>query len=204
MGRTIGVAALLRKNYKTYELPEEWEAALGNIGRPFRWLVYGKPKNGKTSLLLKFGKMMAQLGHKVYYNSVEEGASRTMQEALIRHGFEDLDNGKFMLGDRDTYAEMFVKIKKLRARVVIIDSRDYIKLTTDQYKKLIKAYPLVSFVIVCWEQAGKPLGKYAKDMEFMVDMVTHVNRFKAITNGRYGANLKYTVWEGAQSKYQLF
>lgn len=199
MGRTLGVSALLSKNYEVYELPADWEAALGRIGKPFRWLVFGKPKNGKTSLLLQFSRMMGILGHKVYYNSVEEGASRTMQEAVVRAELKDVPQGKFMLGDRDTYPEMIDKIKKMRPKVVIIDSRDYIKLSTEQYKKLIKLYPRISFVIVCWEQAGKPLGKYAKDMEFMVDMVTHVSKFKAHTNGRYGAGLKYTIWAGAKA-----
>lgn len=143
-----------------------------------------------------FCKMMALLGFKVYYNSMEEGDSKTMQEAMIRVGMGEITNGKFILGDRDTLQEMIEKLEKNKAHLVVIDSRDYMKMTTDQYKQLTTRFPRKSFIIICWEQSGKPLGKYAKDIEFMVDMVTHVADHIALTNGRFGANLLFDVWPG--------
>lgn len=193
MGKNIGIMAMLQKQYHSIELPDEWQKALGQVSDPFRWLVFGLPKNGKTSFLLRFCKAMS-MQYKVYYNSSEEGDSKTMQEAIIRAGFTEENSGKFILGDRDTYDEMMIKLRKNKAKIVVIDSRDYLKLTTDQYKKLINTFPKKCFIIVCWEQSGKPLGKYAKDIEFMVDMVTHVSDHVATTNGRFGAQLKYDVW----------
>lgn len=194
MGKNIGIMAMLQKQYHSMELPEEWEAALGQISDPFRWLVFGLPKNGKTTFLLKFCQAMS-LRYKVYYNSSEEGDSKTLQSAIIRAGFTEANSGKFILGDRDTLPEMIEKLRKNKAKIVVIDSRDYMKLSTDQYKKLVTLFPKKSFIIVCWEQSGKPLGKYAKDIEFMVDMVTHVSDHIATTNGRFGAQLKYDVWK---------
>jgi predicted ATP-dependent serine protease len=194
MGKNIGIMAMLQKQYHSTDLPEEWEAALGQISDPFRWLVFGLPKNGKTTFLLKFCQAMS-LRNKVYYNSSEEGDSKTLQQAIIRAGFTEANSGKFILGDRDTFSEMIEKLRKNKAKIVVIDSRDYLKLTTDQYKKLTTMFPKKSFIIVCWEQSGKPLGKYAKDIEFMVDMVTHVSDHIATTNGRFGAELKYDVWK---------
>lgn len=202
MGRTLGVSQILNKTYNSQTLLEKWKHALGDISAPFRWLVFGLPKNGKTTFVLSFCKDVCEFS-KVYYNSMEEGDSKTMQEALKRVGMGDTKPGRFMLGDRDTFAEMMVKLQKNRAQVVVIDSRDYMKLTTDQYKRLTTAFPKKSFILVCWEQSGKPLGKYAKDIEFMVDMVTHVSRFQALTNGRFGAQLRYKIWDKPSSN-QLF
>jgi predicted ATP-dependent serine protease len=194
MGRTLGVNQILNKQYDSSPLDKKWLAALGEISAPFKWLVFGRPKNGKTTFVLQFCKDASEFA-KVYYNSMEEGDSKTMQEALKRVNMNETKPGRFMLGDRDTFKEMCEKLKKNRAQIVVIDSRDYMKLTTDQYKMLTTMFPRKSFIIVCWEQSGKPLGKYAKDIEFMVDMVTHVSRFTAITNGRFGAELKYRIWD---------
>jgi predicted ATP-dependent serine protease len=194
MGRTISVSQMANKKYDSYPLNPKWEAALGEISRPFKWLVFGKPKNGKTSFIMQFCRAAAEFC-KVYYNSMEEGDSKTMQQAILRADMINAPQGKFMLGDRDTFPEMMEKLKKNRCAICVIDSRDYMKLTTDQYKKLTTTFPRKSFIIICWEQSGKPLGKYAKDIEFMVDMVTHVKQFTATTNGRFGAQLKYQIWD---------
>lgn len=199
MGKNLGVMALLQKQYHSMELPPEWEQALGQISDPFRWLVFGLPKNGKTTFLLKFCQALS-LKYKVYYNSSEEGDSKTMADAIRRAGFNEDNGGKFILGDRDSFDEMVLKLRKNKAKIVVIDSRDYLKLTTDQYKKLTHLFPKKCFIIVCWEQSGKPLGKYAKDIEFMVDMVTHVSDHVAITNGRFGAQLKFDIWPEKPSR----
>lgn len=194
MGRTLGIKTILGKTYDSYPLEDKWLAALGPISKPFRWLIFGKPKNGKTSFTLQFCKAISKIS-KVYYNSMEEGDSKTMQQALINAKMDEVADGRFMLGDRDSFQEMIEKLKRNHCAVVVIDSRDYMKLTTDQYKKLTTMFPRKSFIIICWEQSGKPLGKYAKDIEFMVDMVTHVKNFEATTNGRFGAQLKYKIWD---------
>lgn len=195
MGKSLGIAQLYKKTYEFLQLPSEWEIALGKISKPFTWLIYGKPKNGKTTFVLKFCKAVIEQGYKVYYNSMEEGDSLTFVNALKNAGISEEHAGKFILGDRDSFAEMCDKLKTNRAMVVVIDSRDYMKLSTEQWKRLTSMYPKKCFILICWEQAGKPLGKYAKDIEFMVSMVTHVKGFKATTNGRFGADLKYTIWD---------
>jgi predicted ATP-dependent serine protease len=195
MGKSFGVKQIMSKKYQTMSLPDEWIEALGEISNPFRWLVFGLPKNGKTTFVLMFCKAMALMGYKVYYNSMEEGDSKTMQDAMVRVKLDEVPNGKFILGDRDSIHDMILKLKKNKALIVVLDSRDYAKLTTDQYKLLTSTFPRKCFIIVCWEQSKKPLGKYAKDIEFMVDMVTHVSDHIATTNGRFGAQLKFDVWE---------
>lgn len=192
--KSLGIKSILAKTYESFSgLSQVWIDAIGEISDPFRWLIFGKPKNGKTSFILQFCKEISKFV-KVYYNSMEEGDSKTMQQAFINAQMHEVQDGRFMLGDRDSFADMIEKLKKNHARVVVIDSRDYMKLTTDQYKTLTRTFPRKSFIIICWEQSGKPLGKYAKDIEFMVDMVTHVRNFEALTRGRFGIG-KYKIWD---------
>jgi hypothetical protein len=68
------------------------------------------------------------------------------------------------------------------------------KLTAQQYIKLVTLFPRKSFIIICWEQAGKPAGKFAKDIEYMVDIVVHVHDFKAKCRSRFGGGKEFTIW----------
>jgi GTPase SAR1 family protein len=205
MGKSTGIEQLYRNVYKFMELDEVWNAALGHISDPFKQLIFGKPKNGKTTFTLKLCHFFVSRGYKVYYNSMEEGDSLTFVNALKNAGFKPGEfKGKFILGDRDSLQEMIDKLAKNKAKIVVIDSRDYMKLTTDQWKRITTLYPRKCFILICWEQSGKPLGKYAKDIEFMVDMVTHVRNFTATTNGRFGAGLRYTIWDKTKATDTLF
>ena len=199
MGRTLGVSSILAKDFKNFpDLDAKWKAAIGDIGKPFTWLIYGHPKNGKTSFVLQFCLEMTR--HcKVYYNSVEQGLSKTFQEAVIYTGLTEARQGRFMLGDMDSYKEMLEKIKSIKPGLIVIDSRDYMNLTIDQWKRLTRMYPNKCFVVICWEQSGKPAGKYAKDIEYMVDMVTHVKDFMAYTRGRYGMG-QFDVYPGRKKQ----
>ncbi len=207
MKKSLGIKTILGTKYESYPFEGKWLAAFGEPSKPFKQLIFGKPKNGKTSMGMQFCKYLTNFG-RVYYNSMEEGNSKTMQQAMINAKMHEVPDGRFMLGDRDSLKDMMEKLKKNHANFVIIDSRDYIKLTTEQWKLLTTTFPRKTFILICWEQSGKPLGKYAKDIEFMVDMVTHVKNFTAITNGRFGSGLKLVIWdrkpqEGEQSIMQL-
>jgi hypothetical protein len=195
VGRSISVSEILRKNYKVYDLGEPWVSAFGQLSDPFHMMVFGKPKNGKTSFIMQFCKALAMAHIKVYYNSAEEGDSKTIQDAFVRVNMGEVPPGMFILGDNDSYSEMEAKLSRNRARVVVIDSRDYMKLTTEQWKRITRKYPRKSFILICWEQAGKPAGHYAKEIEFQVQGVVHVRQFVARCTGRWGPTEPYTIWK---------
>ncbi|MBA9078970.1 hypothetical protein [Rufibacter quisquiliarum] len=190
---SIGVMDIINTEFEYWELVEPWAEHLGKPAKNFKMMVYGHPKNGKTSYLMQLTKYLATFTT-VYYNSIEEGKSQTLKESLLRHNLKEVA-GKWMLGNRDTYQEMVAKLKRPGSpRVVVIDSRDYMNLTTEQYKRLEKQFPKKAFIIVCWEQAGKPAGKYARDIEYMMDIVVHVENFKAKAVSRFGGFGTFTIW----------
>ena len=198
-GRSFGLGHILNKQYKTLQSPsDKLQAMLGEeIGDPFSQLIYGLPKNGKTSYTLQLTKELAMIG-KVFYNSAEEGDSLTFQQALERVKMDEIPKGNLIIGDRLDYKQLMAKLKTSKAKFVVIDSRDYMRLSTMQWIKLTITYKSKSFILICWEQSGKPAGKYAKDIEFTVGIVTHVKNFVAHSRGRFGIPKPYTIWAGAK------
>lgn len=197
MGRTLGVNYIMNKQYRSLPFEGEWLETFGEVSDPFSMLVYGHPKHGKTTFIMKFCKYLTQFG-KVFYNSIEEGDCKTIQDAFKRCHMDELEDGKFMLGDRYFFNDMVEYLKgSNKGRFVVIDSRDFINLTCVQFKKLKLMFPRKSFIIICWEAAGKPAGKFAKDIEFIVDMVVHVHNYRAHARSRFGGGKEYVIWDKA-------
>lgn len=194
MARTLGISQIMNKKYHTLDFSGEWLDTFGAPSDPFHCLVFGHPKNGKTTFMMRFAKYLTGFG-KVFYSSIEEGDTKTTQDAFIRERMDEIPHGKFMLGDQFQFTDLVEYLKgRNRGKFVFIDSRDYMKLTAQQYIKLVTLFPRKSFIIICWEQAGKPAGKFAKDIEYMVDMVVHVHDFKARVRSRFGGGKDYVIW----------
>jgi hypothetical protein len=170
-------------------------------------IIWGNPGNGKTEFCIQLAKYMAGFS-KVYYNSFEQGICKTLQDALRRNNMMEVA-GKVIFGDQETFDEMMERLSGKNApQVVVIDSRDYLNLTTAQFKTLIDAHPRKSFIVVCWESGGKPRGEYAKQIAYMCDVKIHVRDFVAYPRSRFGGNQKFIIWDrkpaaGTQSKLEL-
>lgn len=204
MSRAIGIKDFYERKFVTYPFINQWKAHISTPERNFKAIIYGNSGNGKTDYAIKLSKYLAELGAKVYYNSFEEGISHTLQEAIMRNELIEVQ-GKITFGDKETLDEMIVRLKrKGSANVVVIDSRDYMNLTTDQYKRLVGMFPRKAFILLCWSSAGKPKGEYAKAIEYMCDVKIHVHNFVAYPRSRFGGNEKFIIWnKNAQKGEQL-
>jgi len=193
--RAIGIKEFYAKQFQTYGFTDQWLRHIGNPERNFKAIIYGLSGNGKTDYAIKLSKYVAQLGAKVYYNSFEEGISCTLQEAIIRNELIEVQ-GKITFGDKETLDEMIVRLKKRNsANVVVIDSRDYMNLTTEQYKHLVDLFPRKAFILLCWSAGGKPKGEYAKAIEYMCDIKIQVHHFTAHSRSRFGGNERFVIWD---------
>jgi hypothetical protein len=195
MSRAIGITEFLNKKFVTLPFTGTWLASFGMPELNFKAIIYGNSGHGKTDFAVKFAKQLALLGRKVYYNSFEEGISCTLQEAIRRNDLECV-NGKVLFGHKETLDQMITRLKKRNsAQVIIIDSRDYMNLTTEQYKTLQDTFRKKAIILLCWESGGKPKGEYAKSIEFMCDMKIRVWNHKAYPRSRFGGNATFTIWD---------
>jgi hypothetical protein len=194
MARAIGIKDFQDKQFDCFAFDGPWKASFGEPEKNFRMLVYGHPGNGKTEFCIQFAKYLSQF-KKVYYNSFEQGISKSLQDAVNRNKLQEV-SGKIIFGDKETLDEMVQRLSNRNSpHFVLIDSRDYMNLSHQQYKMLVEKFPHKSFVIICWESNSKPRGEHAKQMEYMVDIKIHVKAFKAYPRCRYGGNEVYTIWD---------
>ena len=191
--RAIGISDFMSRTFVTYAFDGVWAATFGEPERNMKAIIWGNPGNGKTEFCIKLAKYMASFT-KVYYNSFEQGICKTLQDALRRNDMMEVA-GKVIFGDQETFEEMLERLSGKNApQVVIIDSRDYLNLTTAQFKTLIDKHPRKTFIIVCWESGGKPRGEYAKQIAYMCDVKIRVSNFVAYPASRFGGNQKFTIW----------
>ena len=195
MKKAVGINDFLERQFK--ELPFEgiWLDTFGTPERNFRMLIPGQPKNGKTDFCIKFAKYICQWG-KLLYNTWEQGVSKTLQDAIRRNNMQEV-SGKIMFHQL-TFEDLITYLKaKGSPRFIIIDSRDYMNLTADQYKTLIELFPRKSFIVICWgDKDGKPKGTHAEAISFMVDIICPVIKFTAYPQSRFGGNKPYNFTEG--------
>lgn len=192
--RSVGISDLINRSFVTYPFEGEWLESFGEVERNFRMLVYGDSGNGKTEFVVQLAKYLAGFG-KVYYNSFEQGVSKSLQDAFIRNNMMEV-SGKLVIGDKDNFDDL---VKKMGSRnspkFCIIDSLDYMELSADQYKLLVEKFPHKSFVIICWSAGKKPKLQAAKDIEYMVDVKVRVHEYKAFPRSRFGGNIPFVIWK---------
>lgn len=197
MGKSIGIGGLQAKKFKTYPLPGKLGAALGEIETNSSGIIWGKSGQGKTTLALQCVKLFSPFG-KCYYNSVEQGISKSLQSVANHVGLAELPGSVVIFGDKDNFEEMVEKLKNNRAKFVFIDSSQYIRLTVEKFKLLIKLFPNKSFWIISWEGAGKnPKGDAADAIRYMVDVKIWVSKGVAHVDSRFTAQSTYRIFETA-------
>lgn len=204
--KSIGINELLDVQFRQLDFTDEWLMMFGKPEHNFKMLVYGDPKNGKTDSCIAFAKYLSQFGL-VYYNSYEQGKSKSLQDAVKRNKLEEVA-GRVMFGNKDSFEDMKLKLKTNRAKFVFIDSRDYMNLTMDDFKELTSLYPKKSFIVICWEKSGKPAGDQAQSMVYVMDIVVRIKNFVAYPTSRFagddGGNKHHIFYKGtAQLGSQL-
>ena len=194
MSRSIGISEFLERKFITYDFQGAWADTFGQPERNMKVIIWGDPGHGKTEFCIKLAKYMAEFT-KVYYISFEQGICKTLQDAIRRNDMKDV-TGRVIFGDQETYEEMMNRLSnKNSPSVCIIDSRDYINLTTAQFKTLIEAFPRKCFIVICWQSGGKPRGEYAKQIAYMCDMKIQVRNFIAYPRSRFGGNKNFVIWD---------
>lgn len=195
--KTIGVSNFINKKFDIFPFEGEWKESFGEPEKNFQMIIYGDPGNGKTEFSVKFAKYLAGF-RKVLYCSYEQGISKSLQDAIIRNNMEEVA-GKIMFLSGGSVLELSDYIKKTSPGIIFIDSLDYMRLTTEQYKSLIKRHPKKAFVIITWSRNEAPKSQYAKDIEYMCDIKSYVENFRITKpRSRFGGNKEFVIWDNGK------
>ena len=201
--RAYSVSNVLSKKFNPLEFTGEWEATVGKPDKAFSALVWGGTTNGKTEAAIKFAKYLTNFG-KVAYDSLEQGLSATIKDALIRNHMDTCGNS-FILLDREPFDELIIRMSKPKSPdFLFVDSVQYTRITKVQYYQL-KELMLKKGKGIVWVSQAKgslPKGALADDIMFDVDLKLWVEGFKLFPDGRLnGGGEPFVIWAQKAAKY---
>lgn len=203
INRAYSVSNVLSKKFNPLDFTGEWEASLGKPDKAFSAIIFGNTTNGKTEAAIKFAKYLTNFG-KVAFDSLEQGMSATIQQALMRNHMESCGNS-FMLLDREPFDELIIRMSKPKSPdFLFIDSVQYTRITKVQYYQL-KELMLKKGKGIIWISQAKgslPKGALADDIMFDVDLKLWVEGFKLFPDGRLnGGGEPFVIWAQKAAKY---
>jgi hypothetical protein len=201
--RAYSVSNILTKKFNPLNFEDEWNHTLGKPDKAFSAIVYGNTSNGKTEAAIKFAKYLTNFG-KVDYDSLEQGVSATMRDALERNHMNNCKN-TFRLLDRMPFEELLNRFSKPKsADFLFIDSVQYTRITKAQYYQL-KELMLAKGKGIVWISQAKgksPKGTLADDIMYDVDLKLWVEGFKMFPEGRLnGGGEPLVIWPERAAKY---
>lgn len=201
--QAYSVESILRKRFHPLEFTDQWEASLGRPDRAFSAIILGGSSQGKTSFSIQLAKYLCNFG-RVAYNSLEEGISHTMQMTIKQHDLKSARR-KFILLDREPWAEMFDRMKQQKApQFLIVDSVQYAGITIRDYKAL-KEYMQSqnrALIFVSHAHGNDPKGALADFIRYDVDLKIQVKGYRAFPEGRLnGGGNYFDIWPERSAKF---
>ncbi len=189
---------LMRQKVNELDFEGDWLKSFGKPEITGTWLIWGNPGNGKTRFALQLCRYFASFV-RVAYNSLEEGDSKSIRQAIIEVGMNDVKNN-FMLLDSEPIEELKVRLRRRKSpEVIFIDSWQYTGLNYAEYKKLRAEFKHKLFILISHAEGKNPEGRTAKSIRYDSFVKVWVEGYKAFPASRYGGNETYTIWDkGAQ------
>lgn len=167
------------------EFEGEWKAAFGKPDVATSILIWGGSSSGKTSLALQLAKYLTRFG-RVAYDSLEEGVSFTIQNAMRAHKMSEV-GGRFILLDREPWGDLLERMKKHKSpKYLFIDSIQYASITVAQYKEMkeLLQEKKKGLIIISHAKGNEPKGALAEFIRYDVDIKCPVKGYRAYPEGR--------------------
>lgn len=189
-----GVREILSIKYDTLDFKGAWYDAFGTPERKGVWIIWGNSGNGKTSFALKLCKELCRFG-RVAYDSLEEGACLTMQNAIKREGMIEV-NKRFLLIDNENMEQLSLRLKRQKSPdFVVIDSFQYAQMTYKQYIAFKEKHKNKLLIFISHADGNFPNGRAARSVMYDASLKIYVEGYRAISKGRfYGPVEHYDIW----------
>lgn len=192
MGRTFTVHELLNKKFKMAEFEKELTNIIGQAPINFRMMVWGDSGNGKSTLVATIVRLLCNHG-KLYYNSTEEGESKSLQDLAIRTNLKDIRKGQLIFAERDTFEEMVARLERNRAKFAALDSVQDANFTKPQFDVMRYKFKNKGLMFISWAEGKHPKGEHAKAIRYLCDIKIYVSKGIAYIDSRYGYTEPYKI-----------
>lgn len=192
--KTLGAKQFLQKKFHELPFTDKYEASFGHPEDNFSMIIYGGSGNGKTEAEVQLCKYFAQFGT-VYFNSTEQGISRSLQTSWVRNKMEEVD-GKIQVAHKESYDTMLARLsRKKSAKIVFIDSIQHSGIDYQMWKQLRNRFPKKIFVLISHAAGSEPRGAAAQAIKYDVDIKCFVKDFILYPDSRFGGGKAYVVYE---------
>jgi hypothetical protein len=200
MNRAMSVTDMLRMKKETYPFDGVWAEAFGEPEKNGVWFIWGRSGSGKTSFTMKLCKELAKFG-KVAYDSLEEGFSLTMKNALVKAGMQDVARRFVLLCEG--MEELDTRLSRRKSPdIVVIDSFQYTQMSFKDYQDFKDRHRDKLLIFISQADGNKPAGRTAVSVMYDATLKIWVEGYRAISKGRYFGNKGYyTIWEERAKAY---
>ena len=194
--RALSIQNLIDYTPKTLGFTGRWLDAMGDPEPYGSWIIWGASGNGKTRFAVQLVKyLMSFEGLRIAYNGLEEGMSETYRRAIIDTGLKMEKQSRYLFWDGFDYEDMMERLKRKRSpNVVVIDSLQYLNITYDQYKELVRKYPKKLFIWISHESGTEPKGGTAQSIKYNSNIKIRVHNYYATIISRYKGKEVFDIW----------
>ena len=194
--RALSIQNLIDYTPKTLGFTGRWLDAMGDPEPYGSWIIWGASGNGKTRFAVQLVKyLMSFEGLRIAYNGLEEGMSETYRIAIIDTGLQMEKQSRYVFWDGFDYEDMMERLKRKRSpNVVVIDSLQYLNITYDQYKELVRKYPKKLFIWISHESGTEPKGGTAQSIKYNSNIKIRVHNYYATIISRYKGKEVFDIW----------
>ena len=193
--RAMSVNDLLNYRSHSLEFEGKWLDSFGRPERTGSWLIWGSSGNGKTRFAVQLCKYLADLGERVAYNSVEEGASESLKIPFAAESVVEAAR-KVLILDKEPISELIVRLDKPKSPdIIIIDSLQYTGLSYADYKHLRDSFRKKLFIFISHADGRNPAGRVAQAVRFDAFVKIWIEGYQAFPVSRYGGGEPFVVWD---------
>jgi len=202
--KAVSVDELLKKKFIEIPLTGRFRELMGKPEANGTWFLKGKSGHGKTTFMLQLIKELTKYG-KVIYNSLEEGARKSMQDAFLELNLDKATSNRIKLLHREPIDHMRIRLQKSRGiKFCVIDSIQYAFMTLQDYKDMQAENPKIVFIINSHVKGKNAVGALAERIEYDADIKLDVEGFKVFSRSRASRGTitkPYTIWDEGAQKY---
>lgn len=198
--KAYSVDNVLNARFRTLDFEGKWKDAVGCPELTGSWMIFGPPKNGKTTLAMQLAKYLCNF-RRVAYNSVEEGLSLSIQMAMERVDMTEVGS-KLILLEKEPFDDLVSRLlKKKSPDVVIIDSIQFMELSFKQYKLLKEKFSKKLFIYISHVDGKQPDGCTAKRIWRDCNVYFRIEGYRAFPQGRFGGGRHIDIYEQKANEY---
>ncbi len=174
---------ILSTNFDTLPFDGTWGEFMQDPAKNLKLVIYGKPKNGKTSFSFQFADYLTAFGP-VLYVLADQGIGQATKKLIT-----DMKVG----GNSQLFFDSFRDLKSLHKlaasgefQFIFIDLINNFQITAQQMESFFHQYPDIGFILV---MESTKSGDFRGEQKWthIVDAIVRVENFVADNTGRYGS-----------------